>query len=62
MLIRIAIDQVQPLAGTAMTEGRDPRRFEGWLELLQMLSELVGPATEPLEDGVAGPERPTNLF
>jgi hypothetical protein len=51
MLIRVVIDQAQPLTGTAATEGRDPLRFEGWLELLGVVSELVAPA--------AGPEPPT---
>ena len=44
MLIRIVVEQAQPLAGTATTEGRDPLPFEGWLELLRVLSELVAPA------------------
>jgi hypothetical protein len=50
MLIRIVIDQVQPLAGTATTEGRDQLRFEGWLELLRVLSELVAPAASAQPD------------
>jgi hypothetical protein len=60
MLIRIVIDQVQPLAGTATTEGRDQLRFEGWLELLRVLSELVAPATAPLEGRAAEAERPVS--
>ena len=47
MLIRIVVEQAQPLAGTATTDGRDPLRFEGWLELLRVLSELVDPAKAP---------------
>jgi hypothetical protein len=47
MLIRIVVEQAQPLAGTATTAGRDPLRFEGWLELLRVLSELVDAATAP---------------
>ena len=45
MLIRVVVEQAQPLAGTATTAGRDPLRFEGWLELLRVLSELVDAAT-----------------
>jgi hypothetical protein len=41
MLIRIRIENIQPLAGTAAVEGGDPLRFDGWLELLRAISELV---------------------
>jgi hypothetical protein len=51
MLIRIVVEQAQPLAGTATTAGRDPLPFEGWLELLRVLSELVDPATPPVSPG-----------
>jgi len=42
--IRLRIERTQPLAGTAATNGRDPLHFDGWLELLSVVSELTGPA------------------
>lgn len=45
MLIRIWIASTQPLAGTAVTKGREPVHFDGWLELLRVLSELVASDT-----------------
>ena len=41
MLIRVWIDRADPLAGTAAVEGAEPLPFQGWLELLRVLSELV---------------------
>jgi hypothetical protein len=43
MLIRIWIERTQPLAGTAEREDAAPVAFDGWLELLRAISELVGP-------------------
>ena len=40
MLIRVWIEGSQPLAGTAAVEGGEPLRFDGWLELLRVVSEL----------------------
>ena len=44
MLIRIWIERTQPLAGSAATKGSDPLHFDGWLELLVVVSELVAAA------------------
>ena len=41
MLILVWIEGSQPLAGTAAIEGREPLHFDGWLELLSVVSELV---------------------
>jgi hypothetical protein len=41
LLIRVWIERAQPLAGTAAVEGAEPLAFQGWLELLRVLSELV---------------------
>jgi hypothetical protein len=41
VLIRIWIHRTHPLAGTAATEGTDPLHFDGWLELLRVISELL---------------------
>jgi hypothetical protein len=44
VLIRIWIDGTQPLTGTATTKGSEPLRFDGWLELLGVVAELVAAA------------------
>jgi hypothetical protein len=41
VLIRIWIERTQPLAGTAAIEDAEPLHFDGWLELLRVLSELI---------------------
>jgi catechol 2,3-dioxygenase-like lactoylglutathione lyase family enzyme len=62
VLIRVWIDGTQPLSGTAATEGSEPLRFDGWLELLRVVSDLVGAApsnggdAEPAEE--SKPPRP----
>lgn len=50
MLIRVWIERTQPLAGTAATEGAEPVGFDGWLELLKVISELVAAAPSSGED------------
>jgi hypothetical protein len=44
VLIRLWVEGSQPLAGTAATEGSEPLRFDGWLELFRVVSELVSGA------------------
>jgi hypothetical protein len=44
MLIRIWRDQTQALSGRVALEDEEPRRFEGWLQLLRILAELLEPA------------------
>ena len=44
MLIRLWVERMEPLAGTSVTEGSEPLRFDGWLELLGVVSELVAAA------------------
>jgi hypothetical protein len=51
VLISVWIEASQPLAGTAAIEGGEPLRFDGWLELLRVVSELVDAA--PLNGGDA---------
>jgi hypothetical protein len=54
MLIRIWIERTQPLAGTAEGEDTGPVAFDGWLELLRAIAELVGPpAGDRQGDGAA---------
>jgi hypothetical protein len=53
VLIRLWIEGGQPLAGTAATEGSEPLRFDGWLELLRVVSELVAAAPSSDEDADA---------
>jgi catechol 2,3-dioxygenase-like lactoylglutathione lyase family enzyme len=50
VLIRVWIDTTQPLSGTAATEGSEPLRFDGWLELLRVVSDLVVAAPSNGED------------
>jgi hypothetical protein len=40
MLIELVIEQKQPLLGRAVVD-RNERPFEGWLQLLSILSQLV---------------------
>jgi hypothetical protein len=54
VLIRIRVTRMEPLAGTAATEGSEPLRFDGWLELLRVVSELVAAATPSGEDADSG--------
>ena len=53
VLIRLWIEGSQPPAGTAATEGSEPLRFDGWLELLRVVSELVAAAPSSDEDADA---------
>jgi hypothetical protein len=57
VLIRIWIERAQPLAGTAATVDAEPRRFDGWLELLTALSELVA-AAPPVDEDQHSTEEP----
>jgi hypothetical protein len=43
MLIRISVESSQPLAGSATSDEAGPLHFDGWLELLRVVSELVTP-------------------
>ena len=56
MLICVWVERSQPLAGTAAIEGAQPRRFDGWLELLNVLSELVAAASSASEQTKATDE------
>jgi hypothetical protein len=56
VLIRIWIEGSQPLAGTAAIEGGEQLRFDGWLELLRVVSELVAAGTTDSRDSDT-PER-----
>ncbi len=50
MLIRISVESSQPLAGSAASDEAGPLYFDGWLELLRVVSELVTPARSGGED------------
>jgi hypothetical protein len=50
VLIGVWVERSQPLAGTAATGDLEPRRFDGWLELLTVLSELLAAAPSAGED------------
>jgi hypothetical protein len=51
VLIRIWVERQQPLAGRAVAEGSEPLRFEGWLELLAVVAELIAAAPSSGADG-----------
>ena len=46
MLIRISVESSQPLTGSAASDEAGPLYFDGWLELLKVVSELVTPARD----------------
>jgi hypothetical protein len=50
MLIRISVESSQPLAGSAASDDAGPLYFDGWLELLRVLSEFVTPARSSGDD------------
>jgi hypothetical protein len=50
VLIRVWVERSQPLAGTAAIDDAEPRRFDGWLELLNVLSELLAGASPAGEE------------
>jgi hypothetical protein len=50
VLIRIWVERPEPLAGSAVTEGCEPLRFDGWLELLAVVAELVAAAPSSGEE------------
>jgi hypothetical protein len=41
VLIRIWIHSTHPLTGAAATRGSGPLRFDGWLDLLRVISQLA---------------------
>ncbi len=41
-VIRVAVESIEPLTGTAAAETGQQVPFEGWLGLLGVLAELVG--------------------
>jgi hypothetical protein len=59
VLIRVWIEHTQPLAGAASTKGCDPLRFDGWLELLRVVAELVAAPLRDGEDAAAEPRHGT---
>ena len=49
MLIHIWIHSTHPLAGTAVSKGSGTLSFDGWLELLRVISQLAGTETAARE-------------
>lgn len=57
MKITLSVESVQPLTGTVAREGREPLRFEGWLELLHAIAAVLGDPRGPDDAlGVAAQE------
>ena len=50
MLIRISVESSQPLAGSADSDEAGPLYFDGWLEMLRVVSELITPVRYGGED------------
>ena len=46
-VIHVRIERAEPLAGTAATEKGATLAFEGWMELIRVISELLGSADPP---------------
>ncbi len=59
MLIRISVESSQPLAGSAASDEAGPLYFDGWLELLKVVSELVTPTRPGGDDAIRGGGRET---
>ena len=55
MLIWVWVERPEPLAGTAAAEGGGRLRFEGWLELLAVVAELVAAAPPSGQDTARDP-------
>jgi hypothetical protein len=59
LLIHLWVRSVEPVAGRIALDGRRPAAFEGWLHLLQRLSELVasspGAKHRPISDCGSSP-------
>jgi hypothetical protein len=49
MMIHLRIRRVEPLAGSATTEEGAARGFEGWMELIGVVAELLGGSPESEE-------------
>jgi hypothetical protein len=47
MVIHVMIETIDPLTGSAAAEGRTPLPFEGWLELLRVISQLSAATGSP---------------
>ena len=65
-VIQIAIEQTQPLSGTASARGGPASasgarsvEFVGWLDLLRAVSELVGATERSIDRHRGADERPT---
>ena len=50
LVIQVAIERTEPLAGTASARGATPVTFAGWLDLLRALSELMSAAGQRPDD------------
>jgi hypothetical protein len=55
VLIWVWVERPEPLAGTAAAEGSGRLRFEGWLELLAVVAELVAAAPPSGQDTARDP-------
>ena len=49
LLLNVWVRSLEPIAGQVALDGRRAAAFEGWLQLLQRLSELVASASRSRE-------------
>jgi hypothetical protein len=47
VVIRLRIQRSEPLTGTAVTEDGSTVSFEGWMELIGAVAELLGSTGHP---------------
>ena len=58
MLVQISIEKIQPLTGTAVTGGKGPVSFVGWLDLLRATAELADAPGQAVDLGRQADEKP----
>jgi hypothetical protein len=54
LLLHVWVRSVEPVSGQVALDGRRAAAFEGWLHLLQRLSELVASARRATERPLGG--------
>ena len=54
LLLHVWVRSAEPVAGRIALDGRQPAAFEGWLHLLQRLSEVVTSAPRAKERPLRG--------
>jgi hypothetical protein len=58
LVIRIQIQRLEPLLGTAVIDDGSPVGFEGWMELIGAVAELLGSPDHPCVGDRDNPDSP----